>query len=115
MTEETRIVEDTLITSSSGNVFADLGLEDADELLAKAELAFTLKQTIKQRGITQKRAAEMMGESEANVSRIVNMKLDAFSIERLQKHLIALGKVLELTIRDADDIEKPGRMVIRSA
>ena len=109
------MVEGTPITSSSGNVFADLGLEDADELLAKAELAFTIKQTIKQRGITQKRAAEMTGESEANVSRIVNMKLEAFSIERLQKHLIALGKVLELTIKDADDIDKPGRMIVRTA
>lgn len=115
MTEETRMVEGTPITSSSGNVFADLGLENADELLAKAELALTIKQTIRQRGMTQKRAAEMVGESEANVSRIVNMRLDDFSIERLQKHLIALGKILELTIRDAEDTGKPGRMVVRSA
>lgn len=115
MREESRMVEGTLVTSSSGNVFADLGLEDADELLAKTELAISLKQTIKQRGITQKRAAELMGESEANVSRIVNLKLDDFSLERLQKHLIAMGKILELTIRDAEDPNKPGRMIVHTA
>lgn len=113
--EAVTYVGEMQFTEGSGNVFADLGLEDAEELYLRAEMANAIRQTIKQRSLTQKKAAELMGESEADLSRMVNGRAHRYSIERLQRNLMALGKTLELTIRDADDITKPGHMLIRTA
>ena len=56
------------IEESTGNVYADLGLSDADEMLVKAQLAVNIDRIIKRRKLSQKEAAEMMGISQAKVS-----------------------------------------------
>ena len=48
-------------TESCGNVFADLGLENADEMLAKSTLAIMIRKIIKKRGLTQVQAAKIFG------------------------------------------------------
>lgn len=48
-------------TESCGNVFADLGLENADEMLAKSTLAIMIRKIIKKRGLTQAQAAKIFG------------------------------------------------------
>ena len=42
----------------SGNVFADLGIPDAEELQTKVQLAVAIKREITARGWSQARAAE---------------------------------------------------------
>ena len=59
------------VTPSTGNVFADLELENADELLVKAELALRITQVIKGHGLTQIAAAKMLGIDQPKVSRLV--------------------------------------------
>jgi predicted XRE-type DNA-binding protein len=93
------------ITPSSGNVFADLGLPNPEEELAKVKLAIAIKRTMEAKGLSQTAAAKLMGESQPNVSLIVKGRLEKFSSERLMRHLTALGKDLELIIKDAP----PGR------
>ena len=85
--------EDIKITRSSGNVFADLGLPDADHLLAKADLAIEISSIIEDRGLTQAEAAEIMGVDQPKVSALVRGRLDGFSMERLYRFLIALGSI----------------------
>src|SRR6202163_4237555 len=82
----------------SGNVFADLGLENADELLVKADLAIAIKKQIRSRGCTQVEAAERIGLTRAAVSRVGQMKTDSFSQERLQDVLRRLGVDIEIRI-----------------
>ena len=82
----------------SGNVFADLGLENADELLVKADLAIAIKKQIRVRGWTQTEAAERTGLTQSDVSRIGKIMTDGFSQERLQSALRRLGIDVEIRI-----------------
>jgi predicted XRE-type DNA-binding protein len=78
-------------TPSGGNVFADLGLPDADDLMAKANLALHIRRIIQARKLTQKQAAELLRLDQPKVSAIVNGRLDGFSTERLMRFLNDLG------------------------
>ena len=77
--------EKITITPSSGNVFADLGLPDADDLMAKANLALHIRSTIAARKLTQVQAAQLMGLDQPKVSSIINGRLDGFSTDRLMR------------------------------
>ena len=89
--------EDTKIHDSSGNVFQDMGMRDAEERLAKAELARLVRREIEDRGLTQVDAAELLGIQQPDVSDLVRGKLSRFSISRLERFLNALG--LEIRIQ----------------
>ena len=71
----------------SGNVFADLGLPDADELLAKAEMVRQISGLIEIRRLTQGQAAKILGTSQPVVSDLVRGRLGKFSMERLIVYL----------------------------
>jgi predicted XRE-type DNA-binding protein len=87
------------ITRGSDNVFADLGLPDADEWLAKARMAHHIAGLIEQAGWTQAEAARRMGLTQPNVSDLVRGKLRGFSLDRLVQCLNALGQDVEIVIR----------------
>ena len=84
--------DEATVTPSSGNVFADLGLRDADELLAKADLAHTIQQLIQAQGLSQRAAARHLGVAQPDLSNLYRGRLDGFSIERLCRLLTALGQ-----------------------
>jgi predicted XRE-type DNA-binding protein len=83
----------------SGNVFADLGLANAPELQAKADLAWEIAQTIEERGLTQAEAAQVLGIDQPKVSALIRGRLAGFSMERLYRLLNALGKEVEIVVR----------------
>ena len=56
----------------SGNEFADLGLDDADELFARSQIRFHVYQIIKDRGLKQREAAELLGIAQPDVSLLMN-------------------------------------------
>lgn len=76
---------------SSGNVFADLGLPDADDLLLKAQLASAVADLIREKGLSQRKAAGLLGITQPEVCAIMNGKLRGFSLARLIRSLKALG------------------------
>jgi predicted XRE-type DNA-binding protein len=86
-------------TLSSGNVFADLGLPDADEQLAKAEMAVKIARLLEKRKLTQKALADLLGASQSDVSLLANHKFGRFSTERLMQFLVRLGQDVEITIK----------------
>ena len=86
-------------TSSSGNVFADLNLPQADDLLAKAELAAKIIAEIRRRRLTQSQAAAILGIDQPKVSALNQGKLSGFSIERLMRLLLVLGRDIEITVK----------------
>jgi predicted XRE-type DNA-binding protein len=86
-------------TPSSGNVFADLNLPYADDLLAKAELAAKIIAEIQRRRLTQSQAAAILGIDQPKVSALKQGKLSGFSIERLMRLLLALGRDIEITVK----------------
>jgi predicted XRE-type DNA-binding protein len=97
------MTDDVKITESSGNVFADLGLANADELLAKADLAIAIKNEIDARGWTQAQAAQRVFLSQPQISKIRRMKLDEFSRDKLQEVLRYLGIDVEITLHKREN------------
>jgi predicted XRE-type DNA-binding protein len=83
----------------SGNVFADLGLANAPELQAKADLAWEITRTIEEKGLSQTEAAELLKVDQPKVSALVRGRLSGFSMERLYRFLNALGKDVEIVVR----------------
>ncbi len=73
------------IEASSGNVFQDLGMPDAGERLAKAELARVVRYIIAGKQWTQRRAADELGIAPPDVSDLMRGKLARFSQERLER------------------------------
>jgi predicted XRE-type DNA-binding protein len=99
--------DDTRATTSSGNVFADIELADADELLIKADLAISIAAIIKERGLSQTTAGKVLGIDQPKVSRLLRGDLYGFSIEQLIRLLGALGHKVSITIEGAKPNRKP--------
>ena len=94
--------EDIEIESSSGNVFADLGLPDADTHLLKAGLVTRIEQHIRERDLKQVEAAKLLGLSQPDVSRLLRGDFREYSVERLFRLLNALGRDIEIKICEPD-------------
>ena len=86
------------IEAGSGNVFEDLGLPDAGERLAKAELARVIRTIVKEKNWTQRRAAGVLGIAPPDVSDLMRGKLARFSQERLERFLNALGMDVHIRV-----------------
>ena len=86
------------IEPGTGNVFADLGYADAKERTLKVELALEVNRVLKQRKLTQARAADLLGIVQPHVSDLSRYRLDRFSVERLMQFLTQLGKDVEIRI-----------------
>jgi len=84
---------------SSGNVFADLGLAEADEHLIKAGLVVKIDRTIRQRRLTQAAAAELMGIDQPKVSAMLAGQFRGYSVERLMRFLVAMGHDVEIVVK----------------
>lgn len=89
--------EDSQVQDSTGNVFEDMGMRDAEERLAKAELARLIRAEIRDRGLSQNEAAALLGAKQPDVSDLVRGRLSRFSIARLERFLNALD--LEIRIQ----------------
>jgi predicted XRE-type DNA-binding protein len=87
------------VTESSGNVFADLGLPNADQELMKARLTLQIYRIIKERGITQAEAGKIFGIPQPHVSALARNRAGNFSLGRLIDFLTALGQDVEITVR----------------
>jgi predicted XRE-type DNA-binding protein len=87
-------------TVGSGNVFADLGFPNAEEMLAKAELAQKITAIIERRRLTQARAADVLRVDQPKVSALKRGHLSGFSLERLVRFLILLGSDVEIVVRE---------------
>jgi predicted XRE-type DNA-binding protein len=83
----------------SGNIFADLGLGDAEERLAKAELAQKIGGILRDRRLTQVQAAAILGIDQPKVSALLCGRLSRFSIEKLMQFLLLLGRDVSITIK----------------
>jgi predicted XRE-type DNA-binding protein len=100
------------ITRSSGNVFADLGLPESDQLLAKADLALEIIEIIEDRDLTQAEAAEIMGVDQPKVSALVRGRLDGFSMERLYRFLNSLERDVEIIVRPTPKTRKSPSLTV---
>ena len=97
---------------SSGNVFADLGLPNPEERLAKAELAREIRKIIADRELTQAQAGAIIGIAQPNVSDLLRGKLARFSIEKMMEYLTALGRDVKIVVTETAAPEEPGEITV---
>ena len=90
--------EEIKVRSSSGNVFADLGLANSDELLIKAELVRQITHLIAAANLTQTETARLLGVDQPKISALLHGKLSEFSTDRLFRFLNALGSDVEIRV-----------------
>lgn len=95
------------------NVFADLGLPNAEEHRVKASLVYKIGALIKQRGLKQTEAAALLGVKQPDVSKMLRGDFRQFSVERLLRFLVALGQDVEIIVRPPRDAG--GRPALRVA
>ena len=103
------------IEEGSGNVFADLGLADAQELEGKAQLAYRIGEIIRGRHLTQAEAADVLGATQPIVSNLMNGQLHGFSLERLVRFLNALDRDVEIVVRRRPRSREHGQTRVRVA
>src|SRR6266581_7750775 len=83
----------------SGNVFADIGVPNAEEHLIKAQLVYKIDSLMKARGLRQVDAAKLFGVKQPDISRMLRGDFRQFSVERLLRFLVALGQDVEIVVR----------------
>ncbi len=103
------------VTESSGNVFADIGLPNPEERLAKADLAIRIALAIRARRLTQARAARILKIDQPKVSRLLRGRLSGFSTERLMHFLTLLGRDVEIVVKTAPRSRRQGRLRVVAA
>ena len=91
-------------------MFAVLGLEDPEELLAKARLVQRIADIIAERKLTQARAAKLLGIDQPKVSALLNGRLSSFSSERLMRLLTRLGQDVEIVVKSKPRRRQRGRI-----
>lgn len=87
-------------TKSSGNVFADIGVPDADIHIVKADIVIAIAKKIEQRGLTQSQAADLIGLAQPDVSKLLRGHFEGYTLDRLFGLLQALGKDIEIRVTD---------------
>lgn len=105
------MTEEIGVQASSGNVFADLSLDNVDELLVKAELARRISSIITAQQMTQIEAAQALGIDQPKISALINGKLTGFSTARLFRFLNALGRDVEIVVKPKSHAQAQTRVV----
>lgn len=86
---------------SAGNVYADLGLADADEMLVKAQLANKISEIIKGRKWTQQQAAEALGVPQSKLSKMLRGQFRGVSETKMLDCLTRLGRDVQIVVGPA--------------
>ena len=97
---------------SGVNVYRDLGYPDADEMLVKAQLVTKIREIITDRGLTQVAAARILGLTQPKLSGILRGQFRGISERKLIDCLNALGRDVEIVVREAPRRRAEGRLTV---
>jgi len=103
------------IVQSSGNVFTDLGLRNAEEKQTRVRLAVAINEIIKSQRVSQIAAARLLKINQPKISALSNYRLDGFSVERLMRFLTALDRDVEIVIRRKPATRRTGTILVTAA
>jgi predicted XRE-type DNA-binding protein len=98
---KTRLIDGVEVHQSSGNVFADLGLADAEKRKIKTGLVIEIRKAMKSGGLTQQEAAKKMGITQPKVSDMMRGNFTNLSERKLMDCLTRLGYDIEIKVRPA--------------
>jgi len=106
-------MEDERVSIVEENLFAALGIPDAEEMETKAHLVSRLWAAIESRELTQREAALILGIDQPKVSQLMNGKIRGFSVNRLMEFLNALDQDVEIIVRPKAAGQEHGRTTVR--
>jgi predicted XRE-type DNA-binding protein len=89
--------------AGGANVFADIGVPNAEEHFVKAQLVFKIDTIMKRRRMKQVEAAVLLGIRQPDVSKMLRGEFRQFSVERLLRFLVALGQDVEIVVKPHRD------------
>jgi predicted XRE-type DNA-binding protein len=89
------------LETGSSNVYADLGLPNADEMLVKAQLASKIGDIIQQRKLTQVQAAELLGITQPKLSGLLRGQFRGISESKMLECLTRLGRDIQIVVKSA--------------
>jgi predicted XRE-type DNA-binding protein len=98
------------IRKASDNVFADLGFDRPEEEAAKVDLAYEIFTILKARRLTQTKAAALLEISQADVSRLMNVRPHGFSLDRLIAILTRLERDVEIRVTKSPASRRVGKV-----
>jgi len=102
----------TQIEKGSTNVYADLGIENADEMLIKAQLATKIGEIIRRRKLTQTQAAELLGIPQPKLSNMLRGQFRGISETKMIECLTRLGRNVEIVVKNAPRSKAAGHVSV---
>ena len=105
-------MDDIAIEEGSGNVFADLGIPEPDDMLLRSSLVVALRHAIRMRALTQTAAAKRIGVGQADLSKLLGGQLRRYTAERLMRMLTALDQDIEIIVRPRAAAGEAGRITV---
>ena len=94
----TRGRKSTKVQFGSGNVFADLGLKDADQLMARSQIGFHVFKILQARKLKQREIASILGIAQSDVSHLMNGHFSRFTTDKLLDFLRRLGRKVTIEV-----------------
>jgi len=85
----------------SGNVYADLGQPDAQDMLVKAKLASKIAEILKRQNLTQQAAAELLAMPQPKVSMMLRGQFRGISESKMLDCLARLGRDIDIVVKPA--------------
>lgn len=100
------------IERGSTNVYADLGLDNAEEMLVKAQLATKIGDIIKRRKLTQVQAAELLGITQPKLSGLLRGQFRGISEAKMLECLTRLGRDVEIIVKSTPRSRTEGHVTV---
>jgi predicted XRE-type DNA-binding protein len=103
------------VEKSAGNVYADLGYADSEDMLVKAQIMTKIAEIIGQRRLTQAQAAKILRLTQPKISRLLRGQFRGVSERRLLRCLTRLGRDVQIVVKKTPARRVQGRLSVRFA
>ncbi|MBI2290296.1 MAG: XRE family transcriptional regulator [Betaproteobacteria bacterium] len=107
-----KLIDDVEIHEGSGNVYADLGYSNAEEMLIKAKLVSKIAEIVSSKGLTQVQTAKILGLTQPKVSALLRGQFRGISERKLIECLTRLGRDVEIVVKDAPRRRAGGKLTV---
>jgi predicted XRE-type DNA-binding protein len=107
-----RVIDGTEIHQGKGNIYADLGYLDAEEMLVKAQLVTKIAEIVRKKGLTQVETAKLLGLTQPKVSALFRGQFRGISERKLIECLTNLGRDVQIVVKDASRRRANGKLTV---
>ena len=109
---KTKLIDGVEIHEGSGNVYADLGYSNAEEMLVKARLVSKIAEIVRDKGLTQAQTAKVLGLTQPKVSALLRGQFRGISERKLIDCLTSLGRDVQIVIKDVPRRRAGGKLTV---